>query len=63
MAHPHYAYTYLSYPTIPAVDKLLHAHAAISRGVEDHEQLCHLLEVQSEGEDGVYKHIGKKTVN
>ena len=37
---------YLCNPSIPAVDKLLHAHTPVPGGVEDHEQVTDLLSVQ-----------------
>ena len=36
-------------PAVPAVDELLHAHAAVPRHVEDHEQIADLLAVQGIG--------------
>ena len=37
---------YLCNPSIPTVDKLLHAHTPVPGGVEDHEQVTDLLSVQ-----------------
>ena len=36
-------------PAVPAVYELLHAHAAVPRHVEDHEQVADLLAVQGIG--------------
>ena len=40
---------HLGDPAVPAVDKLLHAHTAVTGHVEDHEEVRHLLAVQGVG--------------